>query len=221
MSGDWAAPWGAEGAGWVLAPSLSDPFRVGMCQLGVSAPCHHEHPGESEPEEVNSLCPGAAGGAWAQLLRDESLYLRLIFPPYNGDNKVSSPGVSPRGDARREKAVPPGCGAGGGGGGVGKRRLGGGWGCSVSPGTYCWGCEHCLFAANLSLPFMLLCVFCFFSFSPFPSQGPGDNHWSYEGKYPAVFLLSPTTQRTLGSSQPWLMITGLLCALSGSPFPPA
>lgn len=81
MSGDWAAPWGAEGVGWVLAPSPSDPFWVGMCQLGVSEPCHHEHPGESEPEEVNSLCPGAAGRAWAQLLRDESLYLRLIFPP--------------------------------------------------------------------------------------------------------------------------------------------
>lgn len=49
---------------------------------------------------------------------------------------------------------------------MGKRRLGGGWGCSVSPGTCCWGCEHCLFAANLSLPFMLLCVFCFFFLFP-------------------------------------------------------
>lgn len=46
-------------------------------------------------------------------------------------------------------------------------------------------------------------------------QGPGHSHWSYEGKQSAVTMgFFPATQQSLGLSQPWLIITGLLCALT-------
>lgn len=101
---------------------------------------------------------------------------------------------------------------------MGKQRQGERLKAVGSPETCCWGCERCLAEVCLLTTFPFHSRRFFFSFF----QGPGHSHWSYEGKYPALTpAFFPTTQQSLGRSQQWLMITGLLRVLLSSPFPPA